>query len=90
MLVKESVNVIDDIDLQIQQGEFVMLFGKVGSGKSALLQGLMNNMYKTNGTVSIKGSVSYVEPEPIIISGSIKDNILFGKEFDQGLYEKVI
>lgn len=58
------------------------MFGKVGAGKSAFLQGLMNNMNKTNGSVSVTGSISYVEPEPVIISGSIKDNILFGKELD--------
>lgn len=42
----------------------------------------MNNMYKTNGDVSVVGSISYVDSEPIILSDSIRNNITFGKQFD--------
>lgn len=56
--------------------------GKVGSGKSALLLGLTENMHKIDGNVSVVGAISYVEPDPIILSDSIKNNIIFGKEFD--------
>ena len=32
-----------------------------------------------SGTKSIKGSIAYVEQEPFILPGTIKENILFGK-----------
>lgn len=39
-------------------------------------------MHKTNGKISVVGSVAYVEPDPVILSDSIKSNIIFGKELD--------
>lgn len=47
-------------------------------------------MHRTNGSVSIFGTVSYVEPDPILLSDSIKNNITFGKEFNQDLYDKAL
>lgn len=36
------------------------------------------------------GIVTYVEQEPVIISGTIKDNILFDRPFDEESYEYAI
>ena len=33
--------------------------------------------------MEIRGTVAYVEQEPFIISGTIRDNILFGKEYNE-------
>jgi len=43
-----------------------------------------------SGEVKVNGSIAYVEPEPIIFSNSIQENILFGKEYDRGLYNLCI
>jgi ATP-binding cassette, subfamily C (CFTR/MRP), member 4 len=43
-----------------------------------------------SGQAEIEGSVAYVEQEPFIFSASIKDNILFGKEWDEDLFQKAI
>ena len=43
-----------------------------------------------DGDRKICGTVSYVEQEPFIFSGTIKDNILFGKEYDEGLFKTVL
>ena len=32
-----------------------------------------------NGKINVKGTIAFVEQEPIIFSGTIKDNIVFGK-----------
>lgn len=90
LLTPKNLNIIENLTIKIHQSEFIVLLGKVGSGKSALLQGLINNMHKTNGEVFVGGSVAYVEPEPVILSDSIKNNITFGKEFNQELYDNVI
>lgn len=34
--------------------------------------------------------MAYVEQEPFIFSGSVKENILFGKEFDQTQFEMCV
>jgi ABC-type transport system involved in cytochrome bd biosynthesis fused ATPase/permease subunit len=48
------------------------------------------NIPKVSGSVSMSGRVSYVPQIPWIFSASIRDNILFGKEFKEDLYAKVI
>lgn len=42
------------------------------------------------GTLNIKGTIAYVEQEPYIYSTSIKDNILFGKRYDEELFNKAL
>ena len=42
------------------------------------------------GTCSVQGTVAYVEQEPFIISGSIRDNILFGKPYDDALFARCL
>lgn len=43
-----------------------------------------------SGTKSIKGSIAYVEQEPFILPGTIKENILFGKIYDEEMFEFVV
>ena len=40
--------------------------------------------------VKIRGSLSYVEQTPWIRNQTFMDNVLFGEEFDQDRYDKVI
>jgi ATP-binding cassette subfamily C (CFTR/MRP) protein 4 len=47
---------------------------------------MLNELNLVSGTAKLSGKVSYVEPEPIIFSDSIQNNILFGKEFDKSKY----
>ena len=69
--------------------------GKVGSGKSSLLKSFLNELCKIDGTIAIdpvlldKG-IGYVSQEPWIRDTSIRENILFGKEFNSELYHQVI
>ena len=37
-----------------------------------------------------KGSISFVEQEPIIFSATFKENILFGQSFDEHKYHKIL
>jgi len=77
-------------DLTIQPREFVALIGKIGSGKSTFLLSFLKEIPITSGQISFRGSLAYVEQEPVIFSGSIKYNILFGREFDHQLYQRVL
>ena len=43
-----------------------------------------------DGSVDIEGTVSYASQEPWIFSGTIKENILFGKPFDRPWFNKVV
>ena len=77
--------------MQIKPRELIGVTGKVGSGKSGLLGVILEEIPYYSGYFGKNGSVAYVEQEPIInFSTTIKENILFGRTFDQPLYNKVI
>ena len=50
-LKNETIEVLRGIDLQIEKGSFVIIFGPSGSGKSTLLNILGSLDYPTNGRV---------------------------------------
>ncbi|MED6179455.1 ATP-binding cassette, sub-C (CFTR MRP), member 9 [Stylosanthes scabra] len=68
----------------------VAICGTVGSGKSSLLSGILGEIYKQSGMVKISGSKAYVPQSPWILTGNIRDNITFGREYDPEKYEKTI
>ena len=36
--------------------------------------------------MEVRGTVAYVEQEPFIFSGTIKENVTFGRKFDQSRF----
>ncbi|RHY85827.1 hypothetical protein DYB35_010371 [Aphanomyces astaci] len=79
-----------DINLTIQQGQFVVLHGAVGQGKSSLCAALLGEMRKLAGTVFVGGEVAYFAQQSWIQNATIRDNILFGKPFDAAKYARVV
>ena len=58
--VKEEVLFkLKHIDLRVPRGQLVAIVGAVGSGKTSLLQGLIGDMRRTDGSVRVGGSVAY-------------------------------
>ncbi|UJR17989.1 hypothetical protein I4U23_004890 [Adineta vaga] len=82
--------VLKNINLQIHQGSLVALVGMVGSGKSSLLGALLGEMIKVNGRVGVSGKIAYVPQTAWIMNTTLRENILFGKDFDKKLYDQVI
>ncbi|CAD8115160.1 unnamed protein product [Paramecium primaurelia] len=72
------------------------VIGKIGSGKSSLLNAIIGEMPKTTGSILLNGDdiknrkVGYVEQEPFIFPASFKENILFGRPMDECLYQLVL
>lgn len=58
---KDANNVfqVKDVNLTIPRGSLTAIVGPVGSGKSSLLQGLIGEMRRIEGSVSFGGSVAY-------------------------------
>ena len=52
---QQEMIVLEDVNLQIQQGEFVYLIGKVGSGKSSLLKTMYGELDVHNGSAEVLG-----------------------------------
>ena len=81
---------LKNINLFFKSGVFYGITGRVGSGKSGLLGVILKEIPYYSGIFGSNGSISYVEQEPSIFSMSIKENILFGKHFNETLYNQVI
>lgn len=79
-----------DIDLTFGRNELVAIIGSVGSGKSSLLAALAGDMRKTNGDVVIGASRAFCPQYAWIQNATVRDNIIFGKEFDQKWYDQVV
>ena len=64
----------------------------MGSGKSSLLQAILNNMLPTkeNSKIYINGSISYVRQIPWIQNDTVRNNILFFQKRDDTKYKKII
>ena len=82
--------ILSDISLDIRQGELIAIIGRIGSGKSSLLNCCIQEMYKNSGDVAIKGSIAYMAQDAFLINDTIKNNILFGNQLDTELYEEVL
>uniref|UniRef100_A0A6Q2XDW5 ATP-binding cassette sub-family C member 5 n=1 Tax=Esox lucius TaxID=8010 RepID=A0A6Q2XDW5_ESOLU len=63
------------------QGKLVGICGSVGSGKSSLISAILGQMTLLEGTVAVNGDFAYVAQQAWIFNASLRDNILFGKEF---------
>ncbi|CAH2352501.1 oligomycin resistance ATP-dependent permease Yor1p [[Candida] railenensis] len=80
---------LNKIDLDITKGEFVVITGTVGSGKSSLLNAIAGNMKLDSGKITVNGAYLMCG-EPWVQNTTIKENILFGSELNEKLYKKVI
>ncbi|XP_019082507.1 PREDICTED: ABC transporter C family member 9-like [Camelina sativa] len=81
---------LDEIELKVKRGMKVAVCGAVGSGKSSLLSSILGEIQKLKGTVRVSGKQAYVPQSPWILSGTIRDNILFGSIYESEKYERTV
>lgn len=88
-----DITVLSDISFTAKQGERIAIMGATGSGKSTLVQ-LIPRLYaqdrgivRIDGTnvdeydvTALRGAIGYVPQEVILFTGSVKDNIAWGRE----------
>jgi len=98
----ENENAIDHFSLDVTPGEIIAFVGPSGSGKSTLMQLVLGFIRPNSGTISIdeknmndidvrtfRRHISVVTQETILFNGSIKDNVVYGKEnvSEEGVYK---
>ncbi|CAF1164650.1 unnamed protein product, partial [Didymodactylos carnosus] len=79
-----------EIDLNVNTGSLVGIMGTIGSCKSSLLQAILGEMFLVQGSSKIYGTLAYVSQTAWIFAGTIRENILFGKSFDEQKYKAVL
>jgi ATP-binding cassette subfamily B multidrug efflux pump len=93
-LGRDGANVLDDISFEAKPGELVALVGKVGSGKSCVVNLIPRLFDPTSGDIFIDGvstrelsletlrsAVGFVPQEPLLFSDSIENNIRFHRDW---------
>jgi ATP-binding cassette subfamily B protein len=89
---ESSPLVLDDVDFTVAPGQTVALVGHTGAGKSTFVKLLARFYDPTNGRVTIDGhdlrdvrtdslrsQVGIVPQEGFLFSGTVRDNIAFGR-----------
>ncbi|MCD7750252.1 MAG: energy-coupling factor transporter ATPase [Lachnospiraceae bacterium] len=87
---------LDDVDLQVKQGDFIAILGHNGSGKSTLAKQINGILYPTGGTVWVDGldtskeenlwevrqraGMVFQNPDNQIISQVVEEDVGFGPE----------
>ncbi|XP_063061606.1 multidrug resistance-associated protein 5 isoform X2 [Engraulis encrasicolus] len=78
------------IDLTVEKGKLVGICGSVGSGKTSLISAILGQMTLLEGTVAVDGDFAYVAQQAWILNATLRDNILFGKEYEEERYQAVL
>ncbi|KAJ1702897.1 hypothetical protein LUZ63_002676 [Rhynchospora breviuscula] len=87
---ESKVPTLESIQLKVFSGMKVAICGAVGSGKSSILSCILGEIPKLSGVVRVGGTKAYVPQSPWILSGNVRDNILFGRPYEREKYEKTI
>ena len=91
----QKIILLKDINIQIKKGEHIGIIGEVGSGKTCLLNAIINNLEvftknNSKGNIKLSGKISFVSQNPWILNTTIEENILFFSPKDEEKYKKII
>ncbi|XAR72527.1 Xenobiotic-transporting ATPase [Bertholletia excelsa] len=79
------------INLEIPVGSLVAVVGGTGEGKTSLISAMIGELPPiADSSVVIRGAVAYVPQISWIFNATVRDNILFGSDFDPAKYWKAI
>lgn len=81
---------IQCVNVKLEGPSLVAVVGAVGTGKSSLIQVILGELGIDSGELHINGDISYSSQEPWIFNASVKSNILFNEDFDEGRYKKIL
>lgn len=83
-------NALENVNFTARKGELSCIVGRVGAGKSSILQAVLGDLWKINGEVVVRGSVAYVAQQPWVMNASVKENIIFGHRWDPQFYDRTV
>ncbi len=99
----DGERLLGPLSAQIAPGEMVAVVGEVGAGKSTLLRWMTGGRPPAAGRVELGGvapeeadvaalraAVAYVPQDPVVISGTVRDNILLGREVPEDALARAV
>lgn len=76
--------------LNLSKGKRYCLFGESDIERGHFIKTLLGEINFDEGQIEIDGRISFSSEKPCVISGSIKQNILFVEKYDEDKYRKII
>ncbi|KAJ3312633.1 hypothetical protein HDV04_002775 [Boothiomyces sp. JEL0838] len=98
----ESAFTLRNINIEFPRNKLTSVIGATGSGKTSLLVTLLGELKTVNGHYSIseshlipdsereKSDIAYVPQTAWLMNATIRDNILYGEDYDEERYYKVV
>lgn len=87
-----KIPILQDMNFTVPTGKLTIIIGPVGSGKTTLLSGMLGELTPYKGTVQWANTscIAYVPQKPWLLNATLKENILFGQQYDGRRYHQVI
>ncbi|CAG2107286.1 unnamed protein product, partial [Medioppia subpectinata] len=89
-LLESPYPTLQNISAHLRPGDLLAVIGPVGAGKSSLLMTILNELPVLSGSIETVGSISYASQEPWNFNNSVRNNILFGAEYNESRYKRVV
>ena len=86
----DDVKTLQNISMEIRSKELVAITGPVGCGKTSLLQAILGELPYHSGEIRYSGSIAYVPQLPWVCSGTVQENVTFGKPIDTVKYQRIL
>ena len=83
-------NCLNELTFLAQGPQLVAVIGTVGSGKTSLLNSILGELVCTGGLMRVKGQISFCSQQNWLFTGTVRENIIFGKPFNLNRYKRVI
>lgn len=81
---------LQNLSCTVKSGQLLAVIGPVGAGKSSLLSAILGELPLDTGVIKVKGELTYASQQSWLFPGTIRSNILFGKDFNPQKYERVL
>lgn len=93
VVAEDGAVLLDGLSLRVSPAGTLAVVGQIGSGKTTLMQLLAGHRPLAAGTLSVGGAplsvpwpgavhqqIGYVPQDPVILSGSLEENLLLGRD----------
>ena len=78
------------VNIVVPKGKMIAVIGRIGSGKSSLINAAIGGMNHIMGEFRTTDAVGYVPQKAFVISGTIQENIIMDKPYDADLFDRVV
>ena len=83
----DSEPCLRNLDVQVALGSVTVVCGLNGSGRTSLLSSIIGLTQSVSGSPpTIHGRLAIVPQSPFILDATIRENVCFGQDFDDGRY----